>query len=110
MTEETPQRDEPLQAEKSSLDSFETAVKKLEEVVDKLGDQTLPLDEAMKLFEEGIKVSRKCAQYLNDARVRVEKLIEESPGVFSLEAFDQAENADGSELKNVDDDDSSDAS
>jgi len=110
VTEETPRRDKPSKAEEPSLDSFEAAVKRLEEVVDKLGDQTLPLDKAMKLFEEGINVSRTCAQYLNDARTRVEKLIEESPGVFSLEAFDQAESADGSEPKNVEDDESDDAS
>ena len=67
---------------------FETAVKRLDEIVQKLGDQALPLDEALKLFEEGIGVTRNCADHLETAKARVEKLVEKSPGVFSLEAFD----------------------
>jgi exodeoxyribonuclease VII small subunit len=67
---------------------FESAVKRLEEIVSKLGDQALPLDEALKLFEEGIGASRNCADHLETAKARVEKLVEQSPGVFSLEAFD----------------------
>ena len=81
--------DEKDQTEQPTLDNFEAAVKRLEEIVGALGDQALPLDTAMQLFEEGISVSRTCAQHLNDARTRVEKLVEESPGVFSLDAFDE---------------------
>lgn len=65
-------------------------MKRLEEIVNALDDQTLPLDKALALFEEGIGVSRQCAEHLDTARARVEKLVEESPGVFSLEAFDEA--------------------
>lgn len=110
MTEGTQGPDQSEQRDGKSLDSFESAVKRLEEIVDRLGDQTLPLDQAMKLFEEGIKVSRTCAQYLNDARVRVEKLIEESPGVFSLEAFDQDENVDSAGSVRAENGDSDDES
>jgi len=78
-------------ANQAPLESFEAAVKRLEEIVNALDDQTLPLDKALALFEEGIGVSRQCAEHLNTARARVEKLVETSPGVFSLEAFDQAE-------------------
>jgi len=77
--------------ERSSLASFEGAVKRLEEIVNALDDQALPLDKALALFEEGIGVSRQCAQHLEAARARVEKLVEQAPGVFSLEVFDQAE-------------------
>ena len=76
--------------EKRSLDNFEAAVKRLEEIVQALDDQTLPLDKALALFEEGIGVSRRCAELLEAARARVEKLVEQAPGVFSLEIFDQA--------------------
>jgi exodeoxyribonuclease VII small subunit len=68
---------------------FEAAAKRLEQIVGALDDHTLPLDKALSLFEEGIGVSRKCAELLETARARVEKLVEETPGVFSLEAFDQ---------------------
>ncbi len=77
-------------ADKESLSNFETAVKRLEEIVNSLDDQALPLDKALNLFEEGIGVSRKCADLLETAKARVEKLVEQSPGVFSLEAFDNA--------------------
>ena len=76
--------------DKDSGSDFESAVKRLEEIVSKLGDQALPLDEALKLFEEGIGASRSCADHLETAKARVEKLVEQSPGVFSLEAFDGA--------------------
>lgn len=76
-----------------SADSFETAVKRLEEIVAALDDQALPLEKALALFEEGISVSRRCAELLEGARARVEKLVEQAPGVFSLEAFDQPEPA-----------------
>ena len=75
--------------EQPSLDSFEAAAKRLEEIVRALDDQTLPLDKALTLFEEGIGVSRRCSELLEVARARVEKLVEQTPGVFSLEAFDQ---------------------
>lgn len=77
------------QSSQNSLRTFEAAVKRLEEIVNALDDQTLPLDKALALFEEGIGVSRQCAEHLETARARVEKLVEKSPGVFSLEAFDQ---------------------
>ena len=76
-------------AEKESLSNFEAAVKRLEEIVSSLDDQALPLDKALSLFEEGIGVSRTCADLLETAKARVEKLVEKSPGVFSLEAFDK---------------------
>ena len=76
--------------QQGELTSFEDAGKRLEEIVEQLNDQTLALDRAMALFEEGIKVSRTCAKHLGAARSKVEKLVEQTPGVFSLEAFDQA--------------------
>ena len=80
----------------TELASFEDAVKRLEEIVEQLDDQTLALDRAMALFEEGIKVSRTCAKHLGAALATVEKLVEQTPGVFSLEAFDQSSDDDTS--------------
>ena len=83
----------------TELASFEDAVKRLEEIVEQLDDQTLALDRAMALFEEGIKVSRTCAKHLGSARAKVEKLVEQTPGVFSLEAFDQISDDDATETQ-----------
>ena len=79
-----------MSEKKDAGSDFESAVKRLEEIVSKLGDQALPLDEALTLFEEGIGASKSCADHLEKAKKRVEKLVEQSPGVFSLEAFDGA--------------------
>jgi exodeoxyribonuclease VII small subunit len=59
---------------------FETALKRLEEIVKKLesGDQSL--DSALDLFEEGIKLSRFCHTKLEQAERRVEILIKNESG------------------------------
>ena len=55
--------------------TFEAALDKLEGIVEQLETGDLPLEESLKAFEEGIKLSRLCSQQLNDAELRVEKLI-----------------------------------
>ncbi len=54
---------------------FEDALEQLEEIVEKLETGDLPLEEALKAFEEGIKLSRFCSEQLNEAELRIEKLI-----------------------------------
>jgi len=54
---------------------FEEALEKLEEIVEKLEAGDLSLDESLSAFEEGIKLSRLCSKQLNEAELRVEKLI-----------------------------------
>jgi len=57
---------------------FEEAMKKLEETVNKLENGDVSLDESMKLFEEGISLSRTCSKLLGEAQLKVTKLIAES--------------------------------
>ena len=56
---------------------FEEALKRLEEVVDRLesGD-SLTLEESLSAFEEGIRLTRICRRKLDDAQLRVERLVE----------------------------------
>jgi exodeoxyribonuclease VII small subunit len=56
-------------------EKFEDALKRLEDIVKKMeaGDQ--PLDEALKSFEEGIKLVRSCQDKLNEAQRRVDMLL-----------------------------------
>ncbi len=65
----------------SDAPDFETALKRLEEIVKKLesGDQSL--DSALELFEEGIKLSRFCHSRLEQAERRVEILLKGDSGV-----------------------------
>ena len=56
-------------------EKFEDALKKLEDIVKKMEAGDLPLDEALKSFEEGIKLIRSCQDKLNEAQRRVEMLL-----------------------------------
>ena len=64
----------------SEAPDFETALKKLEEIVKKLENGELPLDSALELFEEGIKLSRFCHTKLELAERRVEILLKNGSG------------------------------
>jgi exodeoxyribonuclease VII small subunit len=59
---------------------FETALKRLEEIVKKLENGELSLDSALELFEEGIKLSRFCHSKLEQAERRVEILLKNNSG------------------------------
>jgi exodeoxyribonuclease VII small subunit len=55
--------------------SFETAIKRLSEIVQTLERGELPLEESLRLFEEGVKLSRVSQQRLDAAEKRVEQLL-----------------------------------
>lgn len=65
--------------------NFESTFKKLEKVVEKLENENLDLDEALKLYEEGIKYSRFCSARLEDAEKRVQILSRKTNGDFFTE-------------------------
>ena len=48
-------------------ENFEVLITKLEDITNKLESDKLSLDESVKLFEEGIKISKKCNEKLEDA-------------------------------------------
>ena len=62
------------EAEEPTL-SFEAAVSRLGEIVERLEEGDLPLDESLDLFEEGIRLARSSGQRLDAAERRVEKLL-----------------------------------
>lgn len=68
--------------------SFEEALKKLEAAVGRLEEGNLPLADALKLFEEGLKASNACRARLEEARQRVEVLVKEAGGEFRLTDLD----------------------
>ena len=71
---------------------FEEALEKLEKLVERLEDPGLPLDDALSLFEEGIKLSRFCSQKLDEAEKKVEILLKDDSGTPRLEPFEEPEN------------------
>ena len=69
---------------KSKL-TFEKAFQRLEEISRELEANTVPLDEALKLFEEGMKLVGDCGQRLDEAEGKIQKLIEQAGGGVSTE-------------------------
>ena len=69
----------PVNLEKSLAD--------LESIVDELESGDLPLEKAMKKFEEGIKLTRSCQVALKEAEQKVEILLKSAGGQESLEEF-----------------------
>ena len=67
---------------------FERSLQRLEEVVKRLESANLPLDEAMKLFEEGVELTRECQKQLEQAEGRVEILLKKADGKIVAEAFE----------------------
>ncbi len=51
--------------------SFEEALTKLEAIVEKLDDQEITLEESVRLYEQGLKLSRICSQTLESAELKI---------------------------------------
>jgi exodeoxyribonuclease VII small subunit len=74
----------------SDAPDFETALKRLEEIVKKLESAELSLDTALELFEEGIRLSRFCHTKLEQAERRVEVLLKDGSGQIRALPFEPA--------------------
>jgi len=68
--------------------TYEKRVERLEEIVAELEGDGLPLDSALRLFEEGIEILRLASDELTRAEGRVQLLIESAEGVFETREID----------------------
>ncbi len=68
-------------------DKFEDALSRLEEIVHKMEEGDLSLDESLKVFEEGIKLVRLCSKKLDEAERRIDILMKNEQGDLSLAPF-----------------------
>jgi exodeoxyribonuclease VII small subunit len=66
---------------------FEKAMSRLEQIVDELERGELDIDKSLKIFEEGIKMSRVCSKKLNEAEKKIEKLTRNQSGEMVSELF-----------------------
>ena len=73
---------------------FERSLARLEEVVRRLESPQLSLDDAMKLFEEGVALSQECQKQLEEAEGRVEILLKKADGKLAAEPFDPERDSD----------------
>lgn len=66
---------------------FEASLTKLESLVEQMESGDLSLDDSLKLFEEGIKLTRECQQALASAEQKVSLLLEQN-GVTEVTEFE----------------------
>ena len=69
--------------------TFEESLKQLEKIVDQLERGDLPLEESIRLFEEGVRLSTACKQELDAAEGKVQILMKERDGSMRAEPFPQ---------------------
>ena len=69
------------------MPKFEESLQRLEKIVDDLEKGNVPLEQAIKLFEEGVKLSNSCRQELEAAEGKVEILLKQN-GKLQAEPFE----------------------
>ena len=67
---------------------FEDALKRLEEVVEKLEGETVSLEDSLALFEEGIRLADHCRKKLAAVELRMHELVEEAGGEIRLKPLE----------------------
>lgn len=70
---------------------FEAALDELEGIVQRLDREELELDEALELFERGVAHLRTASRLLDEARGRVEEVVEEAAGELDAVDFELPE-------------------
>jgi exodeoxyribonuclease VII small subunit len=76
-----------------SKEKFEDTLNKLERIVSRLEEGDIPLEESLKLFEEGIRLSRLCNQKLDEAEKKVEILIKGKDEIIKPQPFTPSTNS-----------------
>ncbi len=64
----------------ATVPTFEAALRRLEEIVQRLEKGELPLEESLALYEEGIRLARLCHGKLEEAEGRIELLVKDARG------------------------------
>lgn len=68
---------------------FEKAMERLEQIIDDLESGSLSLDDSIKVFEEGVELSKKCHKKLTEAETKVKQLIKNDNGEFEINLFEE---------------------
>ena len=71
--------------------TFESSLTELEQIVERLEGGDLSLDDSLKLFEEGIKLSRECRSRLQEAERRIEILMKDDDGNLAVRPLDASD-------------------
>jgi len=77
-----------MSARKKKEMKFEEALERLEQIVGKLEDGEISLDESLRLFQEGRKLGKDCAAQLAEVEKKARLLIEKEDGTVSEQPLD----------------------
>ncbi|MGH7314521.1 MAG: exodeoxyribonuclease VII small subunit [Candidatus Rokuibacteriota bacterium] len=70
---------------------FEDCLARLEQIVSALESGNLPLEESLRVFEEGVALTRHCAKYLDEAERKIEILAKDEAGGLGPRPFTEWE-------------------
>ncbi len=70
--------------------TFEESMERLEEIVRSMECGDIPLEESMKLFQEGTKLVSNCEKMLDEAQLQITKIVTNADGSPSEEVFSDA--------------------
>ena len=79
-----------LDTEEKEL-TFEESLSRLEKIVNTIENIETPLEEAMRLYREGTKLTGQCSEILGRYEAEVVRLTKEADGTFAQKTFDRAE-------------------
>jgi exodeoxyribonuclease VII small subunit len=77
-------------ADRAAGTDFEASMQRLDQIVHELEAGQVPLERAMRLFEEGLQLGTACRKMLDEAQQRVERLLERVDGSATTEPFEPA--------------------
>ena len=70
---------------KKNEKNFESALNRLEQISDLLENEETPLEESIKLFEEGIELKEYCEEKLESAKIKIDKIVKKNKSLASTE-------------------------
>ena len=79
-------KSKPPEVEQRSR-SFEESLRRLEEIVESIEGGRMTLDQVMKVYEEGVHLSKECLAHLSRAEITLKRLSKDIEGNFEL--FDE---------------------
>jgi len=74
----------------STSQTFENAIERLEAVVEQMESDSLPLEDLLSRYEEGLKLVKFCSEKLDSAEKRIEIIARDASGKAKLVEFDTA--------------------
>ena len=60
---------------------FESSLKELESIVEKLEEENINLEDSVKSFEEGVNLVKQCQKQLQDAELKIKKLLDDGSSI-----------------------------